>query len=560
MRVAIVTEVWAPTVNGVVTRLEQCITELVGHGHDVLVVCPGVPGTLLTPHGQPWGERRAGGSLAVRTVPTIRVPFVYGGQPWGLPAIRVRRFLADFVPDVVHVVNPVWLGAAGVAAARRMRLPLVCSYHTDIATYASCYHLGWLRPLIRRYLRLLHGCATINLVTSATGAGQLQAAGVRRHEDGRGRIELWQRGVDLEQFRPQPIRSRVSAGGERKTIRALYVGRLADEKRLGDLKPLASAPGISLTLVGDGPARALLRETLGPDVIFRGVLRGRQLAAAYGDADVFVFPSTTDTLGLVLLEALASGLPVIAADSPASRELLGRCRAARLWRDGQSERAAALATELLASAPRSQLQRWARAEVEGRGWGAATRQLVGYYQQVRDTGDIRPEKRTTTSSQVHRFALVGALNAAIDVGLFNVFLLIHASRSPATLVVYNTVAVLAALTNRYAWNSRWTFRSRNNLQNRPWRQRVLFALCGGLNITINDLVVAGVTAILESATLSATVAGNLAKVAAMLTASAVSFLVMRTVVFRCHPPSAPASPREAQRSAARSTETQHTAA
>jgi glycosyltransferase involved in cell wall biosynthesis len=371
VRIAIVTEVWGSTVNGVVTRLSATADELLAQGHELLVVCPA--NSEPTPCPRPL--RR----LVVRTVPAIGVPFIYGGQRWGLPTPRVRRYLADFRPDLVHVANPVSLGMAGIRAAQRLRIPLVCSYHTDIVAYASHYHLGWLRPIIRAHLRRLHRCATLNLVTSAAAAAQLRELGVVPRGDGRGAVMKWQRGVALDQFRPQAAAFHPSVGRRAGPHRALYVGRLADEKRVGDLAALAADPNFELTVVGDGPARRTLVGRLPETTVFTGTLRGADLAAAYRAADLFVFPSVTDTLGLVLLEALASGLPVLAADSPASREILGSSPAARLWTDGQANVLPQLAVELLESASRSQLAGWARAEVDGRTWSAATEQLLGYY-------------------------------------------------------------------------------------------------------------------------------------------------------------------------------------
>lgn len=393
MRIALVTEVWSPTVNGVVTRLRATVDELLAQGHQILVVAPGIPGTQRAPTG-----------LRVKTVPTVSLPFVYGGQPWGLPLPRVHRHLAEFNPDIIHVVNPVSLGIAGVRAARRLGIPLVCSYHTDIAAYARHYHLGWLKPVIRSHLRLLHGRAALNLATSEAAMAQLAHLGVGAGGDGSGAISLWPRGVALDLFTPWAGRGIGGASGKgtataSRPFRALYVGRLAHEKALGCLAPLSSAPNFELTVVGDGPARAEIAATLSPETIFTGTLQGPELAAAYRRADVFVFPSVSETLGLVLLEALASGLPVVAADSAASRELLGRCRAARLWSSGRGEDLPVIAGELLRSASPHQLAGWARAEVAGRSWRAATSSLVRCYDGARLVNSRTPWGPATRRSE-----------------------------------------------------------------------------------------------------------------------------------------------------------------
>jgi glycosyltransferase involved in cell wall biosynthesis/putative flippase GtrA len=540
VRIAIVTEVWSPTVNGVVTRLSATITELRAAGHDVLVICPSVEGCdeSTEPGGPGTPPHLRRGGLSVRTVPTIRVRFVYGGEPWGLPAPRVRRHLAEFCPDVVHVANPVSLGVAGVWAARRLRAALVCSYHTDIAAYAGHYHLGWLRPVIRAHLRRLHRDAAINLATSSAAGQQLRQMGIGCRPDEYGAVTLWPRGVDLDKFCiAEPLTSDPltppATGAPRPPYRALYVGRLADEKRIGDLAALARDPAFELTVVGDGPARHDLEARLGPTAIFTGTRRGSDLAAVYRSADLFVFPSVTETLGLVILEALASGLPVVAADSPASKELLAHCDAARLWPDGGCSQLPALAGELLESAPRAQLAAWARAEVDGRTWCAATAQLLEHYQQARTMAATWRPRALSAAQQFRRFALIGGSNALIDLGLFNLLLAVAPTRSATTIAAYNTVAVVAALANSYWCNSRWTFRHQPITQaRRPWLRRGLFVAQGALNLAINDAVVVAGTHLFRSTHLvGSALANNTSKVAALIVASTVSFVALRNVVF-----------------------------
>jgi len=358
VRIALVTEVWEPTINGVVTRLGATVDELSRAGHDVLVVAPDV--------GPPPRELPR---VTVRTVPTVSIAFVYGGQPWGLPHPKVLGYLDEFGPDVVHAVNPTSLGLAGVLAAHRRRLPLVCSYHTDVATYMAYYHLGWLRPALHRVLRAVHGSAAVNLVTSDAAAAQLSHLRIPH-------VRRWAQGVDVARFRPR----RGGCAPREGSRTALYVGRLAQEKNLTALAELTSVPDLRLVLVGDGPYRAALARTLrGPNVEFRGALSGDALADAYREADVFVFPSTTETLGLVLLEALASGLPVVAAESPASAEVLGGCRATRLWDPDRPGSLTVALDELLGSAGPDQLTATARRHVEHLTWEKATSELTGFY-------------------------------------------------------------------------------------------------------------------------------------------------------------------------------------
>jgi glycosyltransferase involved in cell wall biosynthesis len=357
VRIVIVTEVWQPTTNGVVTRLTATIEQLLVEGHQVLVIAPAIGSNAV---------EETGSGLTVRTVPTIRLRSIYGGQPWGLPLPRVARYLAEFDPDVVHVVNPAVLGIAGVIAARRQKRALVCSYHTDLAAYTSYYHLGWLRPIIWWIQRRLYGAAALTMVTSERSRSQLSDAGIQS-------VSLWPRGVDLDRFRPP------AAGSAAWPRIALYVGRLAEEKDLDGLGELTCLPDTHLVVVGDGPSRARLEQTWASgSVTFLGFLGGEQLASVYRQSAVFVFPSTAETLGLVLIEALASGLPAVAADSPASREVLSGCCAARMYTPGPGAVAAAI-SELLGSAPRSVLSQQACAHVVASTWEAATDRLTAAY-------------------------------------------------------------------------------------------------------------------------------------------------------------------------------------
>lgn len=362
VRIAIVTETWRPYVDGVVTRLSATVRMLRREGHDVLVVAP------------ESGETSFEGAR-VRGVGTFRVPFIYGGRPWGYPLARVGRYLDEFRPDVVHVANPIMLGIAGVLAARRRRLPLLASYHTDVARYAGHYYLGALSGVIHRLTQALHNAASVNLATSPTACHQLRSLGVAN-------VHLWRRGVDLELFRPDRARHRPANrfGATAGQAVTLYVGRLSSEKGLQHLDSLAHDPDTMLVLVGDGPARDRLRRRYyGLQVSFPGTLHGDDLADAYAAADVFVFPSTTETLGLVLLEAMATGLPVIAADSPSSQELLQTHPRARLFAAGESGKLPRLVAELVGEGVEQDAVE-TREIVQGWSWPAATRQLLGFYQ------------------------------------------------------------------------------------------------------------------------------------------------------------------------------------
>jgi glycosyltransferase involved in cell wall biosynthesis len=364
LRIAFVTETWKPAVNGIVTRLESTARELRRRGHEVLILAPG-------------GSDAGGGDVEVRTVPAVGLPFLYGGQPWGLPLPRTRHLLGGFEPDVVHAVSPVLLGWSGVIFAKAHNLPLVCSYHTHVARYAHFYGLGFLERPVWALMIQAHLLAHVSLAASAAARVELEAQGVPN-------VRVWRGGVDVSRFHPRhadpAMRARLTGGHPERRL-ALYVGRLAAEKGVERLLPLADPNARRhLALVGDGPARAELEAAFaGSAATFPGTLIGPELAAAYASADLFVFPSTTDTLGLVLLEALASGLPVLAARSAASAELVAGAQAGELF-DPEDAGGLVAAAERSLATP---VDRLALSEAARRGaptWERVTEELLCEYQ------------------------------------------------------------------------------------------------------------------------------------------------------------------------------------
>jgi glycosyltransferase involved in cell wall biosynthesis len=214
---------------------------------------------------------------------------------------------------VIHVVNPAVLGLGGLYYSQKFRIPLVASYHTHLPKYLQHYGLGFLEGLLWNLLKLGHNQARLNLCTSTAMVKELSEHGIER-------VQLWQRGVDTELFHPQAasvdMRQRLTQGKPDRPL-LLYVGRLSAEKEVGRIRViLEKVPQACLAVVGDGPERGELEKHFaGYDVLFTGYLKGEALASAFASADLFVFPSRTETLGLVLLEAMAAGCPVVAPRS-----------------------------------------------------------------------------------------------------------------------------------------------------------------------------------------------------------------------------------------------------
>jgi len=271
MKLALVTDAWTPQVNGVVRTLGHTVRELSRAGHDVTVISPADFRTIPCP-----------------TYPEVRLALFAGGA--------VRELLDALAPDAVHVATEGPLGLAARNWCVRHGWPFTTAYHTQFPEYLQA---RFPVPLSVGYaaVRWFHGGASRTLVTTATMQRQLEARGFRN-------LALWGRGVDTGLFRP---RDKAFLDLPRPVF--LYFGRLAVEKGVEDFLRL-DLPGTKL-VVGDGPAAAALRARY-PQVVFAGLRHGDDLAAHIAASDVFVFPSRTDTFGLVLLEAMACGVPVAA--------------------------------------------------------------------------------------------------------------------------------------------------------------------------------------------------------------------------------------------------------
>ena len=370
MRIALFTETFLPATDGVVTRLRHTLEELRACGDEVLIFAPRYP------EGGPESFEGFG----IHRVPGIPFP------PY--PQIKlaptnpgVARALRRFRPDLIHAVNPFILGIATPFHARHLGVPLVASYHTNVAAYTRFYGLGFLYELTRRYTRWIHNSARLTLCTSEATRQYLYSEGIKR-------VRLWPQGVDARRFDPtkasQEWRIRLSGGHPRDPL-LLYVGRLAPEKgieRLGAV--LGSVPDARLAIVGEGPARADLEKKLrGTPTVFAGLLRGEDLAAAYASADLFLFPSTTETLGIAMIEALASGLPVVAAESGASREVVADGENGLLYEPGRNDAlVSAVAKVLSDDALRGRLARGAREAALQRDWASSVRALRAYYEEA----------------------------------------------------------------------------------------------------------------------------------------------------------------------------------
>jgi len=308
MRIAFCSDSVPPVWDGVTRTLSELVTTLL----DARVEFQFLSAVRPDP-GLVWRDR-------VHVVPSVPFP-LYPYYRFGLPVRRpLDRVLDGFAPDLIHVVTPSLLGLYGVRYARRRGIPVLASFHTDFVGLVEHY---WLRPFdgLARYLaRRFYGQCAATLVPSRHQAAKLSGYGIHN-------VGLWRRGVDTAAFSPAfrstPLRAQIGADG---VPILLYVGRLGREKNLHYLIAaieLLRGAGTSykLVIVGQGPMRRQLARRL-PEAHFTGHVEGAELARWYASADVFVFPSTAETFGNVVLEAFASGLPVVAVGGGAVGELV----------------------------------------------------------------------------------------------------------------------------------------------------------------------------------------------------------------------------------------------
>ena len=372
MKIALFTETFLPKVDGIVTRLTKTVQHLVAAGDEGLIFCPeGAPESYM-------GAQVVG-------VPAMPLP-LYPELKLALPRPMVSDALDSFQPDLVHVVNPAVLGLGGIWLAKTKGYPLVASYHTHLPKYLEHYGLGMLEPVLWELLKAAHNQAQLNLCTSTAMVAELSEKGIQH-------TALWQRGVDTDLFRPelrsQAMRDRLLGGRSDTGQLLLYIGRLSAEKQIERIRPVLDAlPDARLALVGDGPYRQQL-ETLfaGSAAHFVGYLAGDELASAYASADAFLFPSSTETLGLVLLEAMAAGCPVVGANRGGIPDIVSDGENGCLYDpegpDGGAGSLTAATLRLLGDpSQRQQLRRNARQEAERWGWAGATEQLRSYYREV----------------------------------------------------------------------------------------------------------------------------------------------------------------------------------
>lgn len=353
--------------NGVTHSILRVLDHLQDRGDDVLVIAPS------TQDGEAPDQVKGAAVHRLPAVPLAgytNVRVAMGG------VYRVKRILADYAPDVVHLASPFVLGWRAAQAAHQLGIPTVAIYQTEVPSYAARYGVPFLENWAWNRVENIHLLASRTLAPSTFALNQLRGRGIPR-------VQMWRRGVDTARFSPAKRddgwRASVAPGGQRIIG---YVGRLAVEKQVEDLAALAGIPNTKLVIVGDGPQRAALEEAL-PDAAFTGFLGGEDLARAVASFDLFVHPGEFETFCQTIQEAMASGVPVVATGRGGPLDLVENSRTGWLYEPGDLSALRARVLDLMGDdAKRRAFATAAHASVQDRTWPALCAELVRHYRDV----------------------------------------------------------------------------------------------------------------------------------------------------------------------------------
>ena len=370
MRILVVAESFLPHMNGVTNSVLRVVDHFAASGDDLGIIAPKWPGA--DKHLRTSCGRR----VRVRRIASAPMPGYTEVRIATTSAATLRRRIDEFAPDVIHLASPMILGGRAVVAAQKAGVPTVAVYQTDIPGYTARYGMPFLENASWQLLRDVHNRATLNLAPSTATRDQMLEHGIER-------VHLWRRGVDTSLFSPSlrsaKLRARYAEPEEKLVV---YVGRLAPEKQVADLRVLHDMPGVRLLVVGDGPERDALRRDM-PRARFAGFRSGTDLAAHLASADLFVHPGELETFGQTIQEAMASGLPVIAPRRGGPVDLVTPSRTGWLYTPGMLDELRDRAADLLFDdAKREAFGTAALESVRQRTWPVLSEQLRGYYRRA----------------------------------------------------------------------------------------------------------------------------------------------------------------------------------
>ena len=372
MKIAVVTESFLPQVNGVTNSVLRVLETLRDHGHEALVIAP---------EGGDVPREYAG--HRVKTINSLQVQNVLPvGMPMGLPSRKLLHILDGFAPDVLHIASPFALGAYTSRIAKRLKVPTLSVYQTDIAGFAKHYGMNLAHGALRKMVGKIHAQTDRTLAPSTSACRELSEQGVEN-------VHLWRRGVNTELFNPSAYESSLRKIWDPtgKKLIVGYVGRLANEKRIYDLRFLAQDQTIQVLITGEGPARAKLEKEM-PDAIFLGFKSGNELARIYASLDIFVHPGPNETFCQAVQEALASGTPCIVPTTGGPCDLVTHGITGYVINTHRSDELEAAIIHFKLRNDRAKMREDARSSVEMRTWKYVNDQLLNHYQELLQANQI----------------------------------------------------------------------------------------------------------------------------------------------------------------------------
>ena len=375
MRVGIVTESFLPQINGVTNSVLRVLEFLESQGHQAMVIAPESNGGPTEYHGH-----------RIKRVPAIPIQSLLPiGLPIAMPTRKLEYLLDGFAPDVLHLASPFALGGYTARIAKRLQIPTVSIYQTDLAGFASHYGATIAGNSLRKIVGKIHSHTNRTLAPSTSACQELISQGVNN-------VHLWRRGVNTTLFNPMQrnLELRSSWGAGHRLIVG-YVGRLANEKRISDLAVLDRDPRIQLVLVGEGPAQAKLTKEL-PNAIFAGFQSGTDLAAHYASFDLFIHPGPNETFCQAVQEALSSGVPCIVPTTGGPADLVTTQATGYILHTNRSESLLAAVNHFIDRDDRDEMRLMARHSVVERTWNKVNNQLLDHYKAVIAEGVSRDEK------------------------------------------------------------------------------------------------------------------------------------------------------------------------
>jgi len=366
MKVAIVTESFLPQINGVTNSVLRILESLGSGGHEALVIAPESEGTPKEYAGH-----------KVKTIPALPIQSVIPiGLPIGLPNRRLEHLIDGFSPDVIHLASPMLLGMHGAKVAKKLNIPTLSVYQTDMAGFASHYGFDIAHSSLRKLVGKIHSQTDRTLAPSKSACFELKSLDVPE-------VYLWQRGVDNELFHPnrrsESLRKYWDPTGKRTIIG--FVGRLAKEKRISDLKYLDQNPANLLIITGDGPASEKLKKDL-PNAIFMGHKNGEDLAEIFASIDLFIHPGPNETFCQAVQEALSSGTPCIVPTTGGPADLVSHGKTGYVINIHRPDELESTVMHFKLRNDRANMAWQARQSVLNRTWSIINAQLINHYEEI----------------------------------------------------------------------------------------------------------------------------------------------------------------------------------